>query len=313
MTFTEVFRSGGTVGQIAQRLKQNDLHRFSNMPVNVYHWREFDEPVEFPENVSEYYAGLKGGHKLLYKTLLQVAPKMYNLNFCIDLDYNSYFNNVFVFDRLECVGRISYDSDGALEFCNARIDEALLRKRKIKTKTLTKAVATIRKYFYGMTKVEHLSAVAARITGAISAAHSDTVYKKRNARERVKQEIDSALFDDPQLSQAVLQYFQACNSEHVLKRYHEASDTHELVGEVYRAQQSEKGLYVRAVESGFEVYRKGDTRVRTYQRDALPDKVRGALGLLKLSSDNSFVDNIGFKFDSEKFWIMEDVVNEFGS
>jgi hypothetical protein len=313
MTFTAVFRKGGTVEQLAKRLKQNDLHRFANLPANVYHWRVFDEPVEFPENVSEYYAGIKNAHKLLYKTLLQVAPKMHNLSFCIDLDYNSYFNSVFVFDRLECVGRISYDSDGALEFCNARIDEALLRKRKIKTRALTKAVATIRKYFYGMTKVEHLSAVAARITAAISAAHSDTVYKKRNARDRVKQEIDSALFNDPQLSQAVLQYFQASNSEHVLERYHEANDTHELVEEVYRAQHHEKGLYVRAVESGFEVYRKGDTRVRTYQRDTLPDKVRGALGLLKLSSDSSFVDNVGFKFDSEMFWIMEEVANELAN
>ena len=123
---------------------------------------------------------------------------------------------MFVFDRLECVGRISYDSDGALEFCNSRIDEALLRKRKIKTRALTKAVATIRKYFYGMTKVEHLSSVAAKVTMAISSAHHDTVYKKRNARERVKQEIDSALFDDPQLSQAVLQYFQVRNSEYIL-------------------------------------------------------------------------------------------------
>jgi hypothetical protein len=121
------------------------------------------------------------------------------------------------------------------------------------------------------------------------------------------------LFNDPQLSQAVLQYFQASNSEYILERYHEANDTHELVEEVYRAQHCEKGLYVRAVESGFEVYRKGDTRVRTYQRDTLPDKVRGALGLLKLSSDSSFVDNVGFKFDSQMFWIMEEVANELAN
>ena len=313
MAFTELLRSGGTVEQIAKRLKQNDLYRFTNMPANVYHWRVFDEPVEFSEHATEHYSGVKNAQKLLYKTLLQVAPKMHNLSFCIDLDYSTQFAEVRVFDRLEYVGRISYDSDGALEFWNARISEALLRKRKMKTKALTKAVATIRKYFYGMTKIEHLNSVAARITGAISAAHSDTVYKKRNARDRVKQEIDSALFNDPQLSQAVLQYFQASNSEHILERYHEANDTHELVEEVYRAQHREKGLYVRAVESGFEMYRKGDTRVRTYQRDGLPDKVRGALGLLKLSSDNSFVDNIGFKFDSEQFWIMEDVANELAN
>ena len=313
MAFTELLRRDGTVEQIAKRLKQNNMYRFTNMPANVYRWRVFDEPVEFPERATEHYVGVKNAQKLLYKTLLQVAPKMHNLSFCIDLDYSTQFTNVFVFDRLECVGRISYDSDGALEFWNARISEVLLRKRKMKTKALTKAVATIRKYFYGMTKIEHLGAVAARINGAISSAYSDTIYKRRNAKERVKQEIESALFNDPQLSQAVLQYFQANNSEHILKRYHEANDTHELVEEICYAQREDKGLYVRAVESGFEMYRKGDTRVRTYQRDALPDKVRGALGLLKLSSDSSFVDNIGFKFDSEKFWIMEDVANELAN
>jgi hypothetical protein len=89
MTFTEVFRSGGTVEQIATRLKQNDLHRFANLPANVYHWRAFDEPLEFPKSVTETYAGVKNAHKLLYSTLLQVAPKMHNLNFCIDLDYHA--------------------------------------------------------------------------------------------------------------------------------------------------------------------------------------------------------------------------------
>ena len=106
MAFTELLRRDGTVEQIAKRLKQNDLHRFTNMPANVYHWRVFNEPVEFPEHATEYYSGVKNAQKLLYKTLLQVAPKMHNLSFCIDLDYNTQFTNVFVFDRLECVGKI---------------------------------------------------------------------------------------------------------------------------------------------------------------------------------------------------------------
>mgnify|MGYP006426557445 FL=1 len=311
MSFKEVFRTGGMVGQIATRLKQNDLYRFTNLPVNVYHWRTFDEPVEFPEVVSDIYVGARQAQKLLYQTLLQIAPKMHKLNFCVDLDYNMTFTSVFVYEGLECVGRITYSDNGSLEFTNARIYEAMYRKRDMKTRSVAKAVTIIRKYFYGMTKVERLNSVAERVSGAISSAHSDTVYKRRNAKSRVMEELEKAMLGNQQLMQAVKQFFQEENKPYILEQYVEAADTHELVEEAYRARG--QGLYIHAVGNCFEVYRKGDTRVRTYQRDALPDKVRGALGMLKLSNDNSFVDNVGFKFEADKFWVAEEISNEFGN
>lgn len=311
MSFKEVFRTGGMVGQLATRLKQNDLYRFTNMPVNVYHWRTFDEPVEFPEVVRDIYVGVRQAQKLLYQTLLQIAPKMHKLNFCVDLDYNMTFTSVFVYEGLECVGKITYSDNGSLEFTNARIYEAMHRKRDMKTKSVTKAVTIIRKYFYGMTKVERLSSVADKVSMAISSAHSDTIYKRRNAKVRVMEELEKALLSNQQLTQAVMQFFQEENKPHILEQYVEAADTHDLVGETYRAEGG--GLYIQAVENGFEVYRRGDTRVRTYQRDALPDKVRGALGMLKLSSDNSFIAKVGFKCEADKFWVAEEIANEFGN
>ena len=313
MTFTEVFRSAGTVEQFAKRLKQNDLHRFANLPANVYHSRAFDEPLEFPKSVTETYAGVRKAHKLLYSTLLQVAPKMHNLNFCIDLDYQGDFNNVFVFDRLESVGRISYDDDGALEFCNARIDEALIRKRKIKTKAVSKAVATIRKYFYGMTKVETMQSMAGLMKAAVSSAHSDTIYKKRGAKQRVTEELERAVFSDSQLSQAVLQYFEATNQSHLMAKYEDAKDDFELVEEAYNAQRLGKGLYVQAVGEEYQMWRKDSTRVQTCNRNSIPIKVRGALGMLKLADDNSFVNEVGFKMEAERFWIAEELANELNS
>ena len=311
MSFKEVFRTGGTVGQVAKRLQAKDLYRFTNMPANVYHWRTFDGPVEFPEVVKEAYVGVSNAQKLLYQTLLQVAPKMHKLNFCVDLDYNMTFTGVLVYEGLECVGRIIYSDNGSLEFTKARIYEAMHRKRDMKTKSVAKAVTIIRKYFYGMTKVERLAAVADTVSMAICSAHSDTIYKRRNARGRVMEELEKALLSNQQLAQAAMQFFQEENKPHILEQYVEAADTYELVEEAYRAR--ERGLYIQAAENGFEVYRQGDTRVRTYSRDVLPDKVRGALGMLKLSNDNSFIDNVGFKCEADKFWVTEEIANEFGN
>lgn len=311
MSFKEVFCSVGMVGQVAKRLQAKDLYQFTNMPANVYFWRTFDAPVEFRESVSESYAGVGQAQKLVYQALLQVASKMHKLNFCVDLDYSMTFLSVLVYEGLECVGKIAYRDDGSLELTNARIDEVMYRKRYMKTKSVTKAVNIIRKYFYGMTKVERLSFVVDRVSMAISAAHSDTIYKRRVTKGRVMEELEKALLTNQQLRQAVMQFLQEENKPHILEQYVEAADTHELVEEAYRNRG--QGLYIQTAENGFEVYRHGDTRVRTYQRDALPDKVRGALGMLKLSNDNSFVDNVGFKCEADKFWVTEEIANEFGN
>lgn len=314
MSFSELVANRGTVAVVAERLKNNNLNKFTNMPPNVYHWRTFAEPVEIPPKLTaSRYIEVAMAHERIYEVLLKLAPKMPKLNFCVDVNYDVEFNGMYVYEGTECVGKVEYTDKGALTFCNSRISNEMQRAGVMKTLSVPKAISIIRKYFYGMTKVEHFSAVSTRIDLAISSAHGNTSYALRRAKRSITEKIEGALFSNPILSQAMLQYLRTQNAEDCLEQYKDAMGTFELIDEMSKEHSLGKGLYVRAVGDGFETYRAGGTRVQTHRRDSMPDKVRGALGMLKLTEDSSFVDNAGFKFNSEKFWLTEEIANEFGS
>jgi len=312
MSFSEVYVERGTAALISNRLKKNTMHRFTNMPVNVYHWRTFETAVEFPARRTNFgYAGATKAHELVYKVLLKLAPKVPHLNFCVDVDYDVGFSEMFVYDGFECVGRVDFADTGALEFRNARIGRTMLRRVSMKTLSETKAASIIRKYFYGMTKLERLESMTHKVASAISSANHDTMFRKRRAKTAVMEQLEKAITSNAQLSQAVAQFFQEQGKSQILAEYTDASDTHELVAEASTVDGT--GLYVLAHPEEFQVYRKGDNRVRTFRREQLSDKARGALGMLKLSENNSFVANVGFKYEADKFWLMEDIANEFNS
>jgi hypothetical protein len=250
---------------------------------------------------------------MVYNLLRHTAVKMPKLKFCVKLGYEEVFDGMYVFDKLECVGHVGYEESGALNFANARISEDLHRRSIMKTASQSKAATILRKYFYGMTKVETMQSMAGLIKAAVSSAHSETIYKRRGAKQRVTEELERAVFSDSQLSQAVLQYFEATNQSHLMAKYEDAKDDFELVEEAYNAQRLGKGLYVQAVGEEYQMWRKDSTRVQTCNRNSIPIKVRGALGMLKLADDNSFVNEVGFKMEAERFWIAEELANELNS
>jgi uncharacterized protein YdeI (YjbR/CyaY-like superfamily) len=313
--FNRLFRVNGTVDELVTKIKNNTLNTFADMPSNVHHWRgeEEGEKREFDPEVFSRYSGASKAHRMAYNLLRHTAVKMPQLRFCVKLGYEEVFDGMYVFDKLECVGHVGYEDSGALNFSNARISEDLHRRSIMKTASQSKAATILRKYFYGMTKVETMQSMAGLMKAAVSSAHSDTIYKRRGAKQRVTEELERAVFSDSQLSQAVLQYFEATNQSHLMAKYEDAKDDFELVEEAYNAQRLGKGLFVQAVGEEYQMWRKDSTRVQTCNRNRLPDKVRGALGMLKLADNNSFVNRVGFKMEAEKFWIAEELANELNS
>lgn len=313
--FNKLFRVNGAVDEVVTKLKNNALNTFADMPSNVYHWRgeEEGEKREFDPEVVSRYSGAAKAHRMAYNLLRHAAVKMPQLRFCVKIGYEEVFDGMYVFDKLECVGHVGYEESGALNFSNARISEDLHRRSIMKTASQSKAATILRKYFYGMTKVETMQSMAGLMKAAVYSAHSDTIYKRRGAKQRVTEELERAVFSDSQLSQAVLQYFEVTNQSHLMTKYEDAKDDFELVEEAYNAQRLGKGLFVQALGGQYQMWRKDSTTVRTYDRDRLPDKVRGALGMLKLADDNSFVNGVGFKMEAEKFWIAEELANELNS
>lgn len=313
--FNKLFRANGNVDELVTKIKNNALNTFADMPSNVYHWggEEEGEKREFDPEVVSRYSGAAKAHRMVYNLLRHTAVKMPKLKFCVRIDYEEVFDGMYVFDKLECVGHVGYEDSGALNFANARISEDLHRRSIMKTASQSKAATILRKYFYGMTKVETMQSMAGLMKAAVSSAHSETIYKRRGAKQRVTEELERAVFSDSQLSQAVLQYFEATNQSHLMAKYEDAKDDFELVEEAYNAQRLGKGLFVQAVGEEYQMWRKDSTRVQTCNRNRLPDKVRGALGMLKLADNNSFVNGVGFKMEAEKFWIAEELANELNS
>ena len=313
--FYKLVRANGNVDELVTNIKNNTLNTFANMPSNVYHWggEEKGEKREFDPEVVSRYSGAAKAHRMVYNLLRHTAVKMPKLKFCVRIDYEEVFDGMYVFDKLECVGHVHYEDTGALNFSNARIAEDLHRRSVMKPASQSKAATILRKYFYGMTKVETMQSMAGLMKAAVSSAHSDTIYKKRGAKQRVTEELERAVFSDSQLSQAVLQYFEVTNQSHLMAKYEDAKDDFELVEEAYNAQRLGKGLFVQAVGEEYQMWRKDSTRVQTCNRNRLPDKVRGALGMLKLADDNSFVNGVCFKMEAEKFWIAEELANELNS
>ena len=303
------------VNELVTKIKDNTLNTFADMPSNVHHWREEHggEKREFDPQVFSRYSGATKAHRMVYNLLRHTAVKMPKLKFCVRIDYEETFDGMYVFDKLECVGHVGYEESGALNFSNARIAEYLHRRSIMKTASQAKAATIMRKYFYGMTKVETMQSMAGLMKAAVSSAHSDTIYKRRGAKQRVTEELERAVFSNSQLSQAVLQYFEATNQGHLMAKYEDAKDDFELVEEAYNAQRLGKGLFVQAAGEEYQMWRKDSTTVRTYDRDRLPDKVRGALGMLKLADNNSFVNSVGFKMETEKFWVAEEIANELNN
>ena len=313
--FNRLFRVNGTVDELVTKIKNSTLDTFADMPSNVHHWRgeEGGEKLEFDPEVVSRYSGAAKAHRMTYNLLRHAAVKMPKLKFCVRIDHEGVFDGMYVFDKLECVGHVGYEDNGALNFSNARILEDLHRRSTMKTASQSKAATILRKYFYGMTKVETMQSMAGLIKAAVSSAHSETIYKRRGAKQRVTEELERAVFSDSQLSQAVLQYFEATNQSHLMAKYEDAKDDFELVEEAYNAQRLGKGLYVQAVGEEYQMWRKDSTRVQTCNRNSIPIKVRGALGMLKLADDNSFVNEVGFKMEAERFWIAEELANELNS
>jgi len=313
--FDKLYRANGTVDELVAKIKNNTLNTFADMPSNVHHWRgeEGGEKLEFDPEVISRYSGAAKAHRMTYHLLRHVAVKMPKLKFCVRVDYEGVFDGMYVFDKLECVGHMGYEDTGALNFSNARIAEDLHRRSIMKTTSQSKAATIIRKYFYGMTKVETMRSMAGLMKAAVSSAHSETIYKRRGAKQRVTEELERAVFSNSQLAQAVLQYFETTNQSHLMARYEDAKDDFELVEEAYNAQRSGNGLYVQAVGEEYQMWRKDSTRVQTCNRNSIPIKVRGALGMLKLADDNSFVNEVGFKMEAERFWITEELANELNS
>ncbi len=318
MNFTQVYshRPASRAANAAKQIKSGSVTRFLNMPSNVYQEEKFNYPLtEFsPEADPNQHRERKQAHRTAYRLLRHLAPKMMRLNFCVDLSFNATFHSMLVFDGLEPVGAVYVNDDtGALNFTNNRIVGALRRGTCMETTSDSKAASIIRKYFYGMSKVETLSATAVIIDRAVASAHQDTKYKLGNAKRNIVRELEEAAFSDPLLSQAVQQYFKAKGIGEYVAAHQDTAEDLTLVSEAAKAQSRGQGLYLQAAENGYHVWQHRDTKVRTYKRELLPDKVRGAIGLLKMAEDNSFISNVGFKHAEGMFWVSEEIANELNS
>ena len=333
----------------SSRLLSNTLtgdpvfRRFKNMPCNVQYYNERyssyagitfartsldEEPSSFNSDVCpDGYTTLQECkvHNFAYEVLRHAAVKLPHLDFYVDLKYKtssvvnkdtrSVFKSVYVFEQSECVGFIlgSDTSTGALLFSNERIKASLRRGLNVKTASKNKAFAIIRKYFYGLTGLEKLQNSAHVLKTAVASAWSKTISNYALTKSNVVAELKEELFSDAHLRQAAEQVLKAKGKLHLLEQFSSISEDHRLVGGIYNSQEQDRGMYVKKVGDQYCVWSPKNDKVRSYARDSLPVKVRGAVGMLKLAQDCSFIEDVGYKYDAEQFWLSEDIANELSN
>lgn len=311
------------------------FRRFKNMPCNVQYYHERydsyagitliptsldEEPSSFNSDVCpDGYTRLQECkvHNFAYEVLRHAAVKLPHLDFYVDLKYktSSVFKSVYVFEQSECVGFIfgSDTSTGALLFSNERIKASLRRGLNVKTASKNKAFAIIRKYFYGLTGLEKLRSSAHVLRNAVASAWSKTMSSYALTKLNVVAELKEELFSDAHLRQAAEQVLKAKGKLHLLEQFNSISEDHRLVGGIYNSQEQTRGMYVKKVGDQYCVWSPKNDKMRSYARDSLPVKVRGAVGMLKLAQDCSFIEDVGYKYNAEQFWLSEDIANELSN
>lgn len=313
------------------------FRRFKNMPCNVQYYNERydsyagvtlvrsgEEPLSFNSVVCPAgYPTLMPEcrvHNFAYALLRHAAIKLPHLAFYVDLKQpgiftSGLFKSVYIFEQSECVGHIegSDTVSGALLFFNERITASLRRGQKMKTANKNKAFAIIRKYFYGLTGLEKLQSSAHVLKTAVASAWSKTTSSYALTKSNVLAELTEELFSNAHLRHAAEQVLKAKGKLHLLEQFSSISEDHRLVSGVHNSQEQDRGMYVKKVGDQYCVWSPKNDKVRSYARDSLPVKVRGAVGMLKLAQDCSFIEDVGYKYDAEQFWLSEDIANELSN
>tara|TARA_R100001510_G_C7629590_1_gene188731 strand:- start:86 stop:1018 length:933 start_codon:yes stop_codon:yes gene_type:complete len=308
---SEVYdRDKRSVANILEDRKHNDYPPgFSNMPRNVFQ-NGYSGEVENelrPYNNKDYMPQL----------VSYVAHHYPHYEFWVTArtgpdEADAICRYVYVFLDDEPLGRIMVHDryEGIFGFTNNRIRQDMNRGDTKKTGKLTAAKSIFRKYFNGMSMAETFASLAYDVKSAVGSGKWELSSKSKSAEDTVlkyfKEELNVS-------SAPLMQYLIDMGKQELIKAFHEAEENHLIAQKVTEAIDNRNGYYVWLKGDKYIKWTEGEHATTKHNRDEMPDDMRMALGLLRISEDSTFVDGAGFKLSDTKFFINNEVQLDFDS
>ena len=220
---------------------------------------------------------------------------------------NDYHYNRFVVmvgdEELGWIGRAVNWRTGvqSYEFNSRFLDRKRARGSSTSTKDLKKATKMILENFSELSYDEHIFATEKVVSSLLANQHSRTMYRNRNAIERVGMDMIAYLL--PQWERFVSSLPPEIVADAMaLPELVQAAGEAQRMYEMHKAKTS--GAYVRTLGDKYVVKRLKTNDTCVYTQATLPDDLRGPLGALKLVADETLIDGIGARAGNGAFYVV---------
>lgn len=241
---------------------------------------------------------------LIY-TLARTRPSWFFVG-CAGFD--SGYNRFHVFEGQEYLGSVGVDtsrSDFKYTVDNERIDRKKTRTHlahSLTTRDLKKAKNAINKNFGPKNAAEQLAELDTQARAGLGSLSAMRYSDYKNAFNLFVETITPAIEQQPELFAAMCPDIDS----KVLERCAEHKHKKDATSKVNEALRNSLGLFV--ITRGSEYLVKDltdkDGSTKTLTSDALPFEVRRKLGMLKLLSKGTTLQDVGYKIADDKFFIV---------
>jgi len=312
----ELLYTGWRVKELQEHVIAQEMQPVTNMPANVRASPRL--------GLSTYTVATLAGSTLwddrpearLTLFVERVAKTHPHFNYCVLQitgwpnrgDGAYYFKNVVVMDKTNTpLGEIQLRSNSCrLDFQNLRVERDTHNRNYRHTTSLASAKKLFKKYFFSETPREKVHEAGEDIKRRMRKdKHSLKTTMERDALAIlafIKSNITS-----PVLADAVAQLGrpELCSSL-------VDSTTNYTLAEAMHTQSGEPeqvGMWAVATAEGYVVQKLEGVKAVAIATPDLSERMRQALGLLKLSEAGSFVEGVGFKAAEGKFYLTEEATN----
>ena len=312
---SEVFDGNTTSERIViEYMPQKIKHpRFKNLPRNVF-------CTQRENNLAEERGLLpREDHDWIVQFLAEIAQARFDLEFWVEPRFSvEGVNNIYVFDGTECLGRITRDEESnwsktIYAFYNNRIDKELQRERGKKTSKLVTAKSIFRTYFTKLTLTEQCKAIRRQVSNRMLSTKRDSNGAVSEAENAIIRYVRTQLTNDDKLFK---EYMQNAGAIDLVDAWVDKRENYNLVAEANEKVADRKGVFLlrKKLPNGEDRYyfdggtvwaniNHGYAEHRPYPKEHLTEKVKLALGLLKVSEPNTFIAGAGYKLNDDSFFI----------
>ena len=302
---------------VDEYMPQKTKHpRFKNLPRNVISIQQDNSLAE------EHGLAPREDHDWIAKFLADIAQTRFDLEFWVEPRHSfEGVHNVYVFNGTECLGRIQNHADTSWQktvyiFYNNRIDQRLHRERGKKTSKLATAKSIFRTYFTPITLKEQLKAIRNNVSTKINNTRYSSNSEVGNAESAIIKYIKTQLNNNDKL---FAEYMNNAGAIDLVTAWLDKREEYSLVTAAYKKVDTNHGAFLlrKKLPNGeeryyFEGYNEHHWATRPpdctdhragYAKEHLSEKVRLALGLLKVAEPNTFITGAGYKLDDDSFFI----------